>query len=98
MDPAQYQKIKEIVASLLEVDCAARSARLTEMCCSDRELRREVESLLQADEDADDFLDNPAYAETETAAAPQNATAAGGWTIGPYRVVREIGSGGMGIV
>ena len=56
----------------------------------DAALRAEVESLLAAAEQAGDFLARPAVASATAAAIGQQ--------LGPYRLLRELGSGGMGVV
>jgi Protein kinase domain/Galactose oxidase, central domain len=99
MDAPQYQHVKEIVASLIELEPSVRARQLTRLCEGDEELRREVESLLAANDEADDFLDEPAYAYANTTAEMVgDVSPPAGWRIGPYCVVREIGSGGMGVV
>ena len=44
--PQQWQKVKEIVGSALERPPAQRAAYVDQACSQDRELRKEVESLL----------------------------------------------------
>lgn len=77
-----------MVADLPE---AARTARLSQLCGDDSELRQEVESLLSFDAKTAPF--QPAVAETAAALDGPELTHAG-----PYRIVREIGRGGMGAV
>src|SRR5215470_3386594 len=87
----QWQKVKEIVGSALERPAAERSAYLDQACADDSELRAEVESLLSAYRGADGLSESPwHHASAESGAQPQ--------TIGPYRLVRELGVGGMGQV
>ncbi|MBS1824479.1 MAG: protein kinase [Acidobacteria bacterium] len=101
MDQQRYQQVKEIVALLLTADYNERTTRLADLCGSDQELRREVESLLEASDEAGaGFLQDPAYAATIMQSGSTSAPPAAleGQRIGPYRILREIGSGGMGVV
>ena len=82
-----WDRVKEIVGAALELDPDARAAFLAQACQGDPELEREARSLLDADTSTG-FL----KLDRSTAApAPPE-------TIGPYRVARELGRGGMGVV
>ncbi|MGH9935087.1 MAG: serine/threonine-protein kinase, partial [Blastocatellia bacterium] len=59
----------------------------------DEELRREIEALLAADEPANGFLAEPVLRQKAAGASP-----AVGQRIGAYRIIGEIGRGGMGRV
>ena len=66
---------------------------LDEACGEDREFRRDVQVLLDANASDDSLLDKGAIA-TE---APAVAEAPGD-VIGPYKLLEQIGEGGMGVV
>jgi len=68
---------------------AEREAYLDGACGGNVELRSRVDALLFADRDASDFLEAPAVE------GPREKP---GSTIGPYKLLQEIGEGGMGIV
>ena len=88
----------EIFFAALEQDSAeARAAYLDEVCGSDRELRRRVERLLDAQPQVGSFLDAPAVGATLTFGPPPGLEAPG-TTIGPYKLLEAIGEGGMGTV
>jgi serine/threonine protein kinase/Tfp pilus assembly protein PilF len=89
--PEQWPKLKEIVGAALEREPHKRSAFLDEACAHDGELRAEVESLLAAHADADALSENP-WATTVADAGGESQT------IGPYRLMRRLGVGGMGQV
>ncbi len=89
--PEQWQKIKEIVGAALEREPGERSAFLDQACSQNVPLRAEVESLLSAYRDSDNLSQHPL--ETQSVAESHERQ-----TIGPYRLVRELGVGGMGQV
>jgi eukaryotic-like serine/threonine-protein kinase len=90
MSPARWGKIEEIYHAALARDAAARAAYLDSACGSDSELRAEVESLLESELQAQNFLETQPSAVTQTSML--------GRKVGPYRIVSQIGAGGMGEV
>jgi len=93
MTAARWGEVKTILASVLETDPSQRAAAMDRLCGSDRELRSSVESLLALEQKAGALLDSaaaPGAAWHAEAPAPES--------VGPYRVVKEIGRGGMGVV
>ena len=73
---------------------AEREAFLRASCGDDGELRRELDSLLAAH-----VSDTPSIRPDLLDALPTIAfDAPAGTQIGPYRIVRQIGEGGMGLV
>jgi tetratricopeptide (TPR) repeat protein len=100
----RWARVKQVTSDALERSDSDRSLWLTEACAGDEPLRRDVESLLAAHASAGDFLQAPALvakgaAESVAAAALRGSVPAGaGRSIGPYRIIRELGQGGMGVV
>src|SRR5262249_45064766 len=74
----------------------ARAAYLDEVCGGDAELRRRVEQFLRAQAQIGSFLEAPAPRPAPTAEQPVRERP--GTAIGPYRLLEQIGEGGMGVV
>jgi non-specific serine/threonine protein kinase/serine/threonine-protein kinase len=89
VDVDRWQRVKEVFAGALERP--DRSAYLERACRDDPELRSEVDSLLAAHAATDGFIEKPAAARLEPAPAPTWI----GRRLGAYRIVGELGSGGM---
>ena len=101
--PEFWKRVTETTGAALERPEAERQAWIAESCAGDDALRREVESLLAADASAGSFLESaaiahPGHAEAIAAAARASLALAAGRRVGPYRIVRELGHGGMGVV
>jgi serine/threonine protein kinase/tetratricopeptide (TPR) repeat protein len=73
-----------------------RSQFLQQACAGDSALRAEVESLLRAEHDAGSFLRERDPCPTATVDA--SITECPGTVIGPYKLMEQIGEGGMGLV
>jgi len=74
-----------------------RAAYLDEACGANPELRHEVESLLRAHDASDSFLrDSPTRPEATGDYEP--IAERHGTVIGPYKLMEQIGEGGMGLV
>src|SRR5215813_5256345 len=96
MSPERWQRIEEIFRTAIDRPAAERGAYLTRACGADEDLRREVLSLIDRDT-AEDFIRGriASIAQAFTAKPKDDLT---GDRVGPYRVTRLIGRGGMGAV
>ncbi len=74
----------------------ARLAFLDSECMGNAGLRAQVESLLTASDQAGSFLESPAPALGAT--INQTISEQPGTMIGPYKLLQQIGEGGMGVV
>jgi serine/threonine protein kinase len=75
-----------------------RNRYLDEACKGDNEFRRRVEALLQAYEQAGDFLGRPAAGMPSRATQAFPAGEKPGDRIGHYKLLQQIGEGGCGVV
>lgn len=87
-----------VFARALEIeDEGRRQDFLQHACGSDASLRAEIEEMLRVRSQADGFMHNPgAFAPTQQAATKINEKPGG--FIGPYKLLQQIGEGGMGVV
>src|SRR5262245_54138136 len=69
---------------------------LDEACAGDADLRGEVNALLRVHREGGSLLDRPALANGQHPIA--SLTEGPGTVIGPYRLLQQIGEGGMGVV
>jgi non-specific serine/threonine protein kinase/serine/threonine-protein kinase len=95
----EWLKVEELLNTALELEPGERRKFLDEAATDAPELRREVESLLACEEGADGFLGAPALAlSADFFDDGEGDEGRAGQQVGHYRIVREIGRGGMGAV
>ncbi|MBS0198530.1 MAG: tetratricopeptide repeat protein [Planctomycetes bacterium] len=105
MSAARYQRAAEIFFGACELPKEAREAHIARECGDDVELRRLVEEMLRGDDQSLQLTgSNSVRAGLEQLLDTADSPAEGGHAsalperIGPYKVVRHIGRGGMGDV
>jgi serine/threonine protein kinase/tetratricopeptide (TPR) repeat protein len=97
MDVERWQKVNEIFHSALQQTAERRRGFLMQACANDTELLAEVESLLFSYEESSSFIQGSAFDHAVDVLA-QSDTPQPGQRIGCYKIIREIGRGGMGAV
>ena len=111
MNRATWQRVESVFNGAVERTGAAREAYLAESCAGDAKLRAEVEALLREHDSDPHFLEQPLFDLQRTPTptptsrpgphgplTPDSQASPAGERIGAYRIVREVGAGGMGIV
>lgn len=96
MSPQRWQEIHELFDEVVDLEAGAQQTRLEEIGRDDPDLRTQVESLLQAYEQADDIL--PSLAGVGIEQARTHPRLSEREQIGHYEILGDIGKGGMGMV
>ena len=92
--PEKWDRVKELFALALERGTGERSNFLRQACAGDDRLRAEIESLLSSFDAAPTFLEDCPAADLLS----EQLRAIAGKKIGAYRILCEIGRGGMAVV
>ncbi|GHA88084.1 hypothetical protein GCM10007067_27650 [Lysobacter bugurensis] len=91
MDAERWQRLSPLLDELIELEAAARVRRLAEIGREDAALAAELEALIALEESESDFLEEPIVPQITAGLRADSV-------VGPYRLERMIGEGGMGQV
>ncbi len=98
MTPDRWKRAEDLFYEAVEVDPAERQAWVKAACGEDTELLAEVESLLECDQAAGDGFVLRQIQPAVANLLEDRAQLSGPRRVGSYRVVSELGRGGMGTV
>ena len=99
MTPERWQKIKDVLATALEMSAGEREGYLDRSCGDDLLFRADVERLLDHEPSVNSrFLNETALAETAVAILTPEENLWVGRRVGAYQIAELVGAGGMGEV
>ncbi len=102
MDTQRWQRVSAIFDEAVDVPDEMRTALLDRLCCGDAAVRMDVEALLAADAAAIRFdrgMDSArSSVAADWAANDDGQSVRAGDRVGPWRLIEELGRGGMGVV
>src|SRR5215468_870517 len=96
MTPERWREIEVLFQRAIARPIEERDEFLDEACASDESLRRELGALLASDRDADGKLEEVASGIAVEWATEENQNELLGQTIGRYKILTPLASGGMG--
>ena len=97
MEIERWHQIENLFYSALEIELSEREEFLKTACEGDAELFQEVQSLLVAHEQPGSFLGNSAFGLGMQVLKDEQTNLQSS-TLGHYKIIKPIGSGGMGEV
>lgn len=95
MTPEHWQRLQSLFNDIVDLDNDAQKAYLDKYCAHDSQLRREVEYLINSDHSRENTIKKTIEREVNRALC---INALPGERIGTYRLLNEVGYGGMGVV
>ena len=98
MAAENWQQVRDIFDVALRQKPEERTSFVNEVCGGDKTLLTEVESLLTSLDSAESFMETPAIAKVAEQVLTEQRQFSNGQYLNHYKIVRPIGTGGMGEV
>lgn len=98
METNRWEKIESVFNATLDLPEGERPAFLDNTCEGDALLRQELDSLICEVDQADDLLSGTALSLGARVLVQEQAESLIGTTLGVYKILKPLGSGGMGDV
>lgn len=102
MKADRWRQVEQLYDAAIELPVAERAEFVREACAGDEDLRRELSSLLDAQQQAGDFMESPAFDLAAKAVAQERSSGTQyffvGRELGAYKIEKLLGVGGMGEV
>jgi eukaryotic-like serine/threonine-protein kinase len=98
MTTEQWRKVRILFEETVGLEPSLRVEFLATNCHEDDQIRAKVTEMLRDFDESADFLERPLFVSASAIAVADERTRAIGRKIGPYRLVRELGRGGMSVV
>src|SRR5437764_2121850 len=89
MTPERWQQVEYVLQAALDLPPHERSSFLDETCAGDKQMKAEAASLIDAYNQAGDFIEEPAIAQDASIFVGNDIDCKLGCELGPYKIVER---------